>query len=456
MNSKFAKQKDVERLRGMLKSMRQGAYYGGVDCDTQDIMQLTLSKVPAWRPQTQETVIGVRIFCGDVSQVKPSVTKHAITKGRAKGIPWLAGLSDLDEGKEGPPFLVWIAYSGPLINLLTPKRIPSIIEKLEKLVPSYAEHLKTVEEETSNNTQTETLKLDFPPMKALGIAATVDREPSIYEWERNRRYKQRDKNPILAGGLKGTTVKVFFGGKQEDKQTFSSFTEPKNVEELRAFLQSAFGGPAYAALLGLTWEGKRTGKSTFVLKFTELSRRIYGDRPSKMQSKKLWQTIQALDRATIVMETHNKGGGVSEYRIFPLTIFGVDWKTEDKQRPPKSLRVRVFDAGADNGRNAGFIAIPETVFSLNANQLALASYVLLEKQHARAGYPIKAEIGRAMQAAGLVRTWNNDPKGAKKRMREKLAALHQAGLIEPFVRFDGGYIILSEKAHRGDLSGETS
>jgi len=448
-----------------------------------------------------------------VLKLQPPAENIRLIDGRARGLDWWAGCNPLPESAPYQfPALIWLAYAGQAGALLTPKRIPAIVTRLEAMAaeekpyegypfdpsgaaawrekwdkaskaageslaalihkgrnygrgldPDKTDTPQTDLEETApattpaeaSKTSTqpqagETLKFDWPPIKALGIAATANHETSISEWKRNKRHKQRDKNPILAGDLKKTTVKVFFGGKQADGQTLSSYEEPNSVEDLRKFLQVAFGGPAYAALLGLTWIGKKTGKDTFNLKFTELSRRIYGDRPSKMQSQKLWQTIQALDRATIVMETHNKGGGVSEYRIFPLTIFGVDWKTDDKQRPPKTLRVRVFDMGADNGRNAGFIAIPDSVFSLNESQFALASYVLLEKQHSRAGYPVKVDIDRAMQAAGLVRTWKNDPRGAKKRMREKLAALHQVGLVGPFEKFEGSYIILAANKALGE------
>lgn len=393
----------------------------------------------------------ISVICG---KTPDSGNFKADFSGRAKGMKWEAGRSD--------SILVssWIKYEGPLENLLTPTKIPKILDKLGRLptpvdlrekLGQNQERRKATPLEVAEQTATEFGML-FQPAKALGMLATADKEISIESWElRNKNGLTKSRNPIIENRLKGTTLKTFFKNDQVKIQIGNKWEYPENIDQLRGYVAAAFPPESYAAMLALSYlSEKQGGKQRFSVRVPDLCKLIYGPGYTTSQKQKILNTINALQNATLHMitpHTTKKGRKDEIEHIFtPLLLSQSHWKNGKENGTLEKLELILWpQADGKEERKFTTAMVPESVFKLNQRDFPLYSYLLVEiSHHAKNGKAVKLNEESAMRAAGLAGTYRSNPRKAKADLKNKLKRMVDLGIIGELKGISAGIVTLSK------------
>lgn len=368
-------------------------------------------------------------------------TGKVLDRGTARKLGYMAGghivnhIQNEDGAALSSSTKVWVYYPGPAEAMLTPKKLPGIIERVKQKL------LQNPSPSPSGQTSTQAelglgiFLSDWPPMKGMGITAVSDHETSIQTWaKRKSAGTPKGKNPVLTGNLKGSKVNVYLNGKE-----MAGRASPESPEQLRAYLAQAFGPKAYAIILGLAYLGEMAKRSVFTVKLSELCKLIWGDKYKGGLKREVWETIEALHAAEIRLTQPNKQKGpeaTTTYVYSPLAI--EQFEQSSQGATPSTVKLALFPTYGEEGKNKlGPVAIPQAVLGLPLRDFAIVTYLLIEQKQGYQENDIKADLGNLMKAAGLGKTWKSNPRQAKQNLERRLQGITQVDLVGDFVGFEG-------------------
>lgn len=397
--------------------------------------------------------------------------------GKAKGIQWEAGLP---EGNQIP---AWILYPGPLENLLTPTKIPKILDKIGQIQQDKAKDLEAGEamqfaltadelaairasKETTGGLEikgdqeaVEKIALGYEfgalwqPHKAFAIMATTDKESGFKEWEEKRiNGAARSRNPIIQSRMKGTTLRTFFDSDRVQIQIGNRWEYPESVDDLRAYVAAAFKPESYAAMLALSYlSDQQSGKQRFSVRVPDLCKLIFGTGYNTKQRERLMETMSALQNASLHMITpHKTRSGRKdeiEHIFTPLLISKIHWKNGIENGKPEKIDLILWPQAEGKERNFTTAMVPESVFKLKQKDFPLYSYLMIEKaHHERNGKAVKIQEEAAMRAANLDKVWKSNPRVARSRLKAKLKRMTDLGIIGELQSISPGEVILKKLA----------